>query len=77
MKAADALRDKADIELSEELGAIRKELFDLQFRSGQDETEERGKFIKLRRQVARLATILRERQCGIRGQKPLTGTEKG
>ena len=77
MKAANALREKADIELSEELDAIRKELFDLQFRSGQDETEERGKFIKLRRQVARIATIMRERQAGIRGQKPLTGTEKG
>ncbi len=77
MKAANALREKADIELSEELDAIRKELFDLQFRSGQDETEERGKFIKLRRQVARIATIMREREAGIRGQKPLTGTEKG
>jgi large subunit ribosomal protein L29 len=77
VNAADVLREKADIELNEELEATRKELFDLQFRSGQDETEERGKFIKLRRQVARVETILRERQRGIRGQKPLTGTEKG
>ena len=48
-------------------------MFDLEFRSGADETEQRGKFSKVRREVARLKTILRERQLGVRGQKPLTG----
>ena len=51
MKTED-MREKADIELRERLEDVRKELFQRQFRSGQDEVEERGKFGKLRREVA-------------------------
>ncbi len=69
------LRDKADIELRERLEDLRKELFQRQFRSGQDEVEERGKFKKLRREVATLQTLLRERELGVRGQKPVGGQE--
>ncbi len=65
------LREKADIELRERLAELRQELFQRQFRSGQDEVEERGKFRKLRREVARIETLLRERERGIRGQKPV------
>ncbi|MEE8106147.1 MAG: 50S ribosomal protein L29 [Planctomycetota bacterium] len=64
----DTLREKADVELQDELAALRKEIFDLQFRSGSSETEERGKFVKVRRDVARVLTILRERKLGVRGQ---------
>jgi large subunit ribosomal protein L29 len=71
------LRDKADVELDERLGEIRKELFDAQFRGGQDEVEERGVFRKLRREVARIETVLRERKLGIHGQKPVGSTEEG
>lgn len=74
MKTED-VREKADIELRERLGDLRKELFQRQFRSGQDEVEERGKFKKLRREVATLQTILRERELGVRGQKPVSGQE--
>ena len=65
---ADTLREKADVELEDELAALRKEIFDLQFRSGSSETEERGKFVKVRRNVARVLTIMRERKIGLRGQ---------
>lgn len=65
------LREKADIELRERLAELRQELFQRQFRSGQDEVEERGRFRKLRREVARIETLLRERGKGIRGQKPV------
>ncbi len=71
----DDVREKADIELRERLEDLRKELFQRQFRSGQDEVEERGKFKKLRREVATLQTILRERELGVRGQKPVGGQE--
>lgn len=72
----DDLREKADIELHERLADIRKELFQRQFRSGQDEVEERGKFRKLRREVARIETLLRERELGIRESKPVTGGQE-
>lgn len=73
---ADRMREKADIELRERLADHRKELFQGQFRGGQDEVEERGKFKKARREMARLLTILRERELGIRGSKPATGSHR-
>ncbi len=66
-------RERADIELREQLADFREQLFQGRFRSGQDEVEERGKFKKLRREVARILTLLRERQLGVRGQAPATG----
>lgn len=72
----DDLREKADIELRERLADIRKDLFQRQFRSGQDEVEERGKFRKLRREVARIETLLRERELGIRESRPVTGGQE-
>ncbi len=72
----DRMREKADIELRERLADYRKELFQGQFRGGQDEVEERGKFRKTRREMARLLTILRERELGIRGSKPVTGSRE-
>jgi large subunit ribosomal protein L29 len=70
------MREKADIELRERLADYRQELFQGQFRGGQDEVEERGKFKKARREMARLLTILRERELGIRGSKPFTGSQQ-
>lgn len=72
---ATAWRDKADIELREQVEQTRRELFDARFRSGQDEVEERGKFRKMRREMARVLTILRERERGIRGARPVGGKE--
>ena len=73
---ASALRDKADIELVEQVEQARRELFDARFRSGQDEVEERGKFRKMRREMARVLTILREREAGIRGARPVGGKKE-
>jgi len=71
------IRDKADIELRERLAELHEELFRAQFRSGADEVEERGRFRKLRREVALVATILREREKGIRVAKPMGGASTG
>jgi len=72
----ESLREKADVELREQLSSLRQELFQRQFRSGQDEVEERGKFRKLRREVARILTVLREREQGVRGQAPVRGEQE-
>ena len=56
------MREKADVELREMLADLRKELWQSTFRAGQDEVEERGKTKKQRREVARILTILRERE---------------
>ena len=73
---ATAWREKGDIELQEQADQIRRELFDARFRSGQDEVEERGKFKKMRRELARVLTLLREREKGIRGARPVGGPGK-
>jgi len=73
---ASAWRDKGDIELKEQIEQMRRELFDARFRSGQDEVEERGKFRKMRRDMARALTLLREREQGIRGARPVGGPKK-
>lgn len=63
----EQLRELKDGELREQLGELSKDLFQAQFRGGQDEVEERGRFRKMRREVARIKTILRERELDIRG----------
>ena len=75
----DTLRQKADVELREELENLREDCFKRQYRSGSDETEERGKVIKLRREIARILTLLRERELGLqRGRKKApSGTSQG
>jgi len=73
---ASAWRDKGDIELKEQVEQMRRELFDARFRSGQDEVEERGKLRKTRRELARVLTILKERERGIRGSRTATGSGK-
>lgn len=71
-----AWREKGDIELKEQVAQMRRELFDARFRSGQDEVEERGKFRKMRREMARALTLLHERERGIRGARPVGGQGK-
>ena len=70
------LREMGDTELQEQLAELRKDLFQARFRAGQDEVEERGKTRKLRQEVARIMTVLRERQLGLRGRgTPAGGKE--
>ena len=70
------MRERGDIELHESIAELRQELFQAQFRGGQDEVEERGRFKKVRRELARLYTILKEREKGIRGAKPIAGVSQ-
>ena len=71
-----AWSEKGDIELKEQVEQMCRELFEARFRSGQDEVEERGKFGKMRRELARVLTVLRERERGIRGARPVGGPGK-
>lgn len=56
------MRGKDSRELRLDMQAMRKELFDLRFRSTSEEIANTAKFRDLRRQVARIQTVLRERQ---------------
>ena len=60
MKAADA-RTKSDDELKEELLGLRKESFNLRFQAASGQLENTTRVKVVRRDIARIKTILGER----------------
>ncbi len=60
MKAAD-LRAKSDDELKDQLLALRKESFNLRFQASSGQLENTARKRQVRRDVARIETIMGER----------------
>lgn len=60
MKAA-ALREMATIELQEQLEKDRQELFNLRFQSATQQMENTRRIRQVRKNIARILTILSER----------------
>jgi large subunit ribosomal protein L29 len=63
MKARD-LRDKSDSELAEQERELREELFNLRFQHATGQLENTMAIIRVRKDIARVRTILRERGLG-------------
>ncbi len=61
MKAED-LRQKSPDELSDELAALRKEQFNLRFQAASGQLENTARVREVRRDIARVKTILNERR---------------
>jgi large subunit ribosomal protein L29 len=61
MKAAD-IRKMSDVEIEEQLTESRHELMNLRFQSITGQITDTSRFRVVRRDIARLETILRERQ---------------
>jgi large subunit ribosomal protein L29 len=61
VKAAD-IRDLSSEDILEQIGQAQEELFRLRFRSATQELETPSLIRSLRRDVARMKTILRERE---------------
>jgi large subunit ribosomal protein L29 len=59
---AEEIRDLTDVEVREQMGQAREELFRLRFRSATQELENPSLIRKLRRDIARMETILRQRE---------------
>ena len=55
-----------DERLVEELKKAKEELFNLRFQSATGQLESHGRLKAVRRDIARIYTILRERELGIR-----------
>lgn len=60
MKAAD-IRTKTDDELKEQLIDLRKEAFNLRFQAASGQLENTAQARTVRRDIARIKTILREK----------------
>lgn len=67
MKAAE-IRDLSDGEIQERIGQVREELFRLRFRSATQELENPALVRQLRRDLARMKTILRQRELAREGR---------
>jgi large subunit ribosomal protein L29 len=67
---AEELRQMSDEQLDLTLKETVKNLFHLRFQSATDRLETPSEMQKAKREVARIQTVLRERQLGTRGQQP-------
>jgi large subunit ribosomal protein L29 len=66
----DEIRSKTDDELSFELDKAKKELFELRMKASTQSIQSPAEITNLRREIARMNTILHERAIGLRGQEP-------
>lgn len=62
---ADELRTKPDDELITMLRESKEELFNLRFQAATGQLESHGRLRTVRRQIARIYTVMRERELGI------------
>jgi large subunit ribosomal protein L29 len=78
----DALDKIENSVLAEELKKAREELFNLRFQSATGQLESHGRLRAVKRDIARIYTIIRERELGIRAvpvataAKPAAKAEK-
>jgi large subunit ribosomal protein L29 len=63
-KAAE-LREIEDTELLDKLREAKEELFNLRFQAATGQLDNHGRLKAVRREIARIYTILRERELGI------------
>jgi large subunit ribosomal protein L29 len=61
-KAADSLADKDLTELVEELRATKHEALNLRFRNATGQLDNTAEIQKVRRQIARINTLIRQRE---------------
>jgi large subunit ribosomal protein L29 len=64
------IRSKAADDLRREIAAAEKEIWKIRFQRGSEKAGDPNKIRTLRREIARMQTVLRERELGIeRGAK--------
>ncbi|MDQ6829659.1 MAG: 50S ribosomal protein L29 [Gemmatimonadota bacterium] len=64
---AEEVRDLSDTEIQQRIGELEEERFRLKFRSATEAIDQPLRFRHIRKDIARLKTVLRERQLGVRG----------
>jgi large subunit ribosomal protein L29 len=62
---ATDIRTRAEDDLKREIAALQKDIWNLRFRQGSEKAADPSKIRTMRRDVARMHTILRERQLGL------------
>jgi large subunit ribosomal protein L29 len=62
---ASELRSSTPEELTSKLAEAKEELFNLRFQSATGQLENHGRLRAVRKEIARIYTVLRERELGI------------
>ena len=70
---AAELRNLGKDELMSKLGEAKEELFNLRFQAATGQLESHGRLRAVRKDIARIYTVVRERELGIR-QTPDSGS---
>jgi large subunit ribosomal protein L29 len=63
------IRGKTNHELGFELETLKKQLFEMRFKSKSSNLPNPSRIAELRREIARVHTVLKERALGVRGQQ--------
>ena len=63
--SATELRDATTEDLVAKLGVAKKELFNLRFQAATGQLESHGRLRAVRKDIARIYTVMRERELGI------------
>jgi large subunit ribosomal protein L29 len=71
---ANELDELNNVDLEQKLREAKEELFNLRFQAATGQLESHGRLRTVKRDIARIYTVVRERELGIR-QTP--GTEDG
>ena len=72
--AANELDELNNVDLEQKLREAKEELFNLRFQAATGQLESHGRLRTVKRDIARIYTVVRERELGIR-QTP--GSEDG
>jgi len=74
---ATELRNLDEEELADKLREAKEELFNLRFQAATGQLESHGRLRTVRREIARIYTVMRERELGIIQAVDAEGDESG
>jgi large subunit ribosomal protein L29 len=73
---AHELNDMTNIDLEAKLREHKEELFNLRFQAATGQLESHGRLRTVKRDIARIYTVVRERELGIRQTPAGSGTDQ-
>jgi large subunit ribosomal protein L29 len=74
---AHDLNDMTNVDLETKLREAKEELFNLRFQAATGQLESHGRLRTVKRDIARIYTVVRERELGIRQTPAGSGAQDG
>jgi large subunit ribosomal protein L29 len=74
---AHELNDMTNVDLEAKLREAKEELFNLRFQAATGQLESHGRLRTVKRDIARIYTVVRERELGIRQTPAVSGAQDG